>query len=341
MARSRRAQRPSIELEPKVSGETARQVICGIETFVAQLDELFEQVTQTKSSGRYSELSELADLCLKKDVSLPSGLRLALQAISGDDWQKPFRELKRAVANRTPSPPQKDLRPLPGMWGDETSKIWAEEEADEFQREDRAKERREHYAVEAAYLDLRDLLCEVVQIAESRLLGQVELNRRRRRMSQAKTDETLRNEYLENSEFIEFLKREIQQGNQHAHRVARDYFKHSALKKRLNLGHGAVSNSQIYKRLKHELQLDTKLARKRDANFDVILDRAIASGNLPAEATDLLSRIEDSVADGTISSNWGDVLSKWVLDDPNATNRLGEIEEMLRQVRQGERSLDE
>lgn len=334
MARSNTAQVPFIEIKLDANTDTVRLIVCGIEEVVSQLKVAHAKAFANKHEGAFANLLDLTERCLSNDNELPTGFRLALRAVVGNEWKKPFRHLKRTIAKWRPAIRRRDERPIPAIWdAEESTRAWAKEESEERQSKDRVREQAELQSIEDSFFVVIQMLSLISENAERALLGQQPVRPRRRNgRAPSETDRVLTEDYIRNEKFVEFLRHAIEEGSQIAHRLARQLYGRNKVAIRLGLAQGSVSKSEVYRRIRDQLRLRDKLGQRTCIGFDIAADDAAVSEELSAETHLLLSRIQSLVDGNQLDEATGDAMRSFAATGGDVQV---EIEEMLEKVERG------
>lgn len=217
---------PVVEIDIGSDLETARQIVSGIDQFVLLLKTAHEKGTAKRRSGSFSDLLVLVEQCLSIDNALPSGFRMALRATVEDEWKKPLQRLKMEIDAWHPTGGEKFERPIPAIWDrDESLKVWDEEEVRNRNSDASMKEQRAIDAIADGLSSLFQMLAQMSQAAELRLLGRPsDQSPRKKEAARSITDARLRDDYFRNQWLIEFLRQAIDKDDCAALRLAKQHF---------------------------------------------------------------------------------------------------------------------
>lgn len=291
---SRKSQKiPQIQFDADLDRETARQIVEGVRDFTSELRTADECGAAPAKSEASKKLHILVDQVLTLDLALPSGVKLGLLAIDGSHWKKPWEDLKKSLSQWKPQPEGRYERIIPAFGDMDEPSGFLETEAERKQRLAQAKAERQALAKIAKDLDcVLNMLTQLSQAAELRLLGKKGLTTpRTRKTAREKTETRLREFYMQNQWLIESLAGRIAAGDTVAIRIAKKFFGRNALVRELGLAEGTVSESKVFARLREELRLGEKLSVRVIPVDDELIDIMSDSESISVDTQLLLDRL--------------------------------------------------
>lgn len=329
---------PVVEMELTANPDTLRQMVAGIEDFVNLFKESHSCGCSDRGRHAFDALLKLTENCLENQHELPSGLRLALHAITGSEWKRTLRRLKKAIVAWDPTSPGTNERPVPAIWDTEESlRAWNEEESAESSRPEAVRQQDCLARIEQDASDVIELLTSLSVRAELKLVGRAApAQRPARRRTREEVDTILSEDCLRNEALFDFLRKGVDEGQQAAHRLAREYFGRNKLATRLGLSDGSVSESDVYKSIQAQLRLDEKSSAFTAIGIDIATERAAELHQLPAEAFALIERLRCCADSSLIGESLADAFIRMIRENEVPLDRA---EEMIARAERGENPL--